>query len=362
MKKRTLLILSSLIGAASVAVVLLSLQGHSRADGSTWIGSTIVASGESVEVGQPVSFTVLVVNNMASTASNVLILSPIPENTRFITVAAQDAQEMILFESAPGASEYDQVASAMRAAGLSETTGLDRQASPDISPEDVAAVAWVGDVTGTFAFTLTLQADGGHHITETASIYYEGHLDIVLTGVVDVTWLEVHIPLVLANYAPVANWWEGYPLCPGEGIDREGFGEPGGNDEWHTYLGPVIPIPYQCVGWIHWARGYYDPGEISDQDHFYFVPNHLQADVVATLTRLPTDYQFVAYVPHAPGIQPETLISSNLGTEDEMITIHPTTVATHTLIVYSQLLAGGAVDYDPVVPYLLTVTQGGAGQ
>ena len=52
MKKTILVTLSVSVGTVLFMAALFGLHGHSRADGSAWTGSEIVASGETVEVGQ----------------------------------------------------------------------------------------------------------------------------------------------------------------------------------------------------------------------------------------------------------------------------------------------------------------------
>jgi hypothetical protein len=197
---------------------------------------------------------------------------------------------------------------------------------------------------------------------------------LVSLGLIGVVIVVVALGLMLPglradrNEGPVpdsGDWWEAYPLCPGEEGDRAGFGEVGGNDKWHTGDGDRIPVPHECVGWIHWARGYWDGGETSDQDHYYFVPGAAASDIVVTLTQLPADYQLVAYIPPAVvgGVsrQGDTLVSSHLGADDEMLVIQSPSPALHTIIVYSQVLAGGGVDFDAEQPYLLSITEQSKG-
>lgn len=228
-------------------------------------------------------------------------------------------------------------------------------AEPGVYLTGSDAITWTGEVSATEAFTFTVSPDTWPTATATCVI----HDGTSFGTTVEVKPLRQSMPLVMQDHA--AAWWLDYPLCPGEESDRAGFGEEGGNDLWDVYEGKRLPVPYTCIGWIHWARGYWDSGEIPDSDHFYFAPQAGRT-VRVTLARLPVDYRLIGYVPREdPGggvkMAGETLVSAHLGTKDEQFVVEASVGATHTLIVHSQIGEFGQVEYDPVQPYLLSVTE-----
>ncbi len=164
---------------------------------------------------------------------------------------------------------------------------------------------------------------------------------------------HVYLPLVMAGWPA---WWANYPLCPGEDIDRGGFGEEGGNDRWDPYNSPpLLPVPYACVGWIHWAIPYGSVGEVSDKDYVYYeiTAADLGRTIQVTLTWLPVDYKIVYNYPNYG----ESGSSANSDTQDEVLELPATVLGVYTLKIHSQVFGHDPPipEYDPVNPYLLIV-------
>jgi uncharacterized repeat protein (TIGR01451 family) len=162
----------------------------------------------------------------------------------------------------------------------------------------------------------------------------------------------LYLPLALADWPA---WWQEYPWCPGEDVDREGYGEDGGNDIWSPYDEPTVTVPYTCVGWIHWSIQYGMPGDPSDSDYYYY--GITEADfgrtVRVTLTQLPVDYMMVCLYPDPN----HEVFSFNIGTEDEVLELPASEIGVYTLEIYSQIFGHDppVPEYDPVNPYLLTL-------
>jgi len=222
----------------------------------------------------------------------------------------------------------------------------------------------VSPVSGTAPATLTVAITGttGWSVgTYTATLI----LTTTTEGITATHPLTVNLAVRHTYYLPVMNrryeppWWPGYPLCPGE-EDDIGFTF---NDTYESYYtAPGIPIPYQCIGWIHWSTYYGAPGELSDVDNYFYLPQPGRR-VRITLTHLPAAYMLYAwrfyYPPQGTSWDTECLISQNPGTADEEITFQASLPMTHYLRIHAQILENGHLidpQYDPVRPYLLTIS------
>jgi len=223
---------------------------------------------------------------------------------------------------------------------------------------------WMADldagarVTTTLAATVTVEGTAGTARWPLVNCAYLGWGDGERWEMCVGTMVNpdhVYLPLVMAGWPA---WWGSYPLCPGEDIDRGGFGEEGGNDRWDPHNSPpLLPVPYACVGWIHWAIPYGSVGEITDTDYSYYEigDGDLGKTIRITLTRLPMNYKLRYYYP----FQQETGSSSNLGTQDEVLELPATVTGVYTLFVRPQIFGQDppVPEYDPVNPYLLILEE-----
>ena len=223
---------------------------------------------------------------------------------------------------------------------------------------------WMADldagarVTTTLAATVTVAGTAGTARWPLVNCAYLGWGDgerWEMCAGTTVNPAHAYLPLVMAGWPA---WWGGYPLCPGEDIDRGGFGEEGGNDRWDPHNDPpLLSIPWACVGWIHWAIPYGSVGEISDKDFFYYEigDGDLGTTIRVILTRLPVDYRMVCDYPFQQGSE----MSANPGTQDEVLELPATIPGVYTLDVHPQIFGHDppVPEYDPLNPYLLLLEE-----
>ncbi|MBN1660434.1 MAG: DUF11 domain-containing protein [Anaerolineae bacterium] len=180
---------------ALLAVVALGLT--TQAGSGPFDGSAVVPTAEQVRVGQQVGFALYVVNTGSMTATDVLMWSPLPPGSTYVSASGGAFPVMggqlddELFTAPPEGQAYD-----VRL----------RTSIPLTETNDVTGIAWVGDVPPgemvTLGLIVAVDNPAGRFLVEEMFLYDDRELVGQFSGE---TWVPLHtgyLPLVASQAEP----------------------------------------------------------------------------------------------------------------------------------------------------------------